>query len=152
MGASSIPLLLAGRFAASFYGCEKLVGATEFELVLKPDVESAKLLLMAVSKTFQQFGIRVGDGSDFASLAKPNYRVKPFSSIGNLEFFVAGDAAEFDQLLQSGTASHLSDGTAVTLVSLQGLLMLKERQVAVAKHILEYKVRDLERLRALTPV
>lgn len=149
---SGVPLVLAGWSAANFYGCRGLLVAQEYEVIIKPGIENAKLLFGAVNKIFTQFGLRVGDDGDFAALANPHYRVRPFSSIGNLEFVVAGDENEFDQLLQSGTAANLADGIAVTYVSLQGLLMLKTRQFDMAIYKFNKKNRDLVRLRALQAI
>ena len=146
---SGVPLVLAGWGAANFYGCRGLLLAQEYEVIVKPGIENAKLLFNAVNRIFTQFGLRVGDDGDFAALAEPHYRVRPFSSIGNLVFVVAGDENEFDQLLQGGTGASLDDGTAVTFVNLQGLLMLKERQLELATHMHDYKVNDLGRLKAL---
>lgn len=146
---AGVPLLLKGSLVTLIHGFAKLRTSSKFELLLKPDIASAKNFLMALETIKLENITKVWNEISTDYLIAPNSRVKPFPEFADFEFLVADSDIEFDRQLQNSFHYQLLNGPLLMLVSLPDMLSSMEKQVSLLQHKIGYKSRDLKRLREL---
>ena len=149
LAAVGVPFLLSGGIAAEFYECKKPETSTKYEVLLRPDVVSLDSLVSALSPILDQNGVKNIRDVFIENLTKLNSKMRQFPLIGGFEILMTSSESEFDRQLQNSFDCNLLNGPPLKLLSLPDFLAHREKQVAFWQHMIDYKLRDLTRLKEL---
>ncbi len=141
-----VPVLISGRAAEKFHGCEIISTSFELELILKPDLNCAVGFTKALGKLLRDYGLQGGDAQDAAKLSTPGFRFKPFPTSQGIDILVAESGLLFDEMLSRSTASDI-DGLSMLILSAEDIYQLKQRYAEYwhKKHLKH--LADLQRLK-----
>lgn len=141
-----VPVLVSGRVAEKFRGCEIIPSSFDFELILKPDLNCAVGFTKALGKLLRDFGLQGGDAQDAAKLATAGFRFKPFPTSEGIDILVAESGLLFEEMLSRSTAMDF-EGLSLLILSAEDIFQLKQKYADYwyKKYLKHYA--DLQRLK-----
>lgn len=141
-----VPILVSGKIAERFHGCESVATSHELELILKPDKISAAIFAKSLGSFLRDFGLRGGKVEDTTKLSTPGFRFKPLPNSNGIDILVAENIEVFDKMLSRSSTADL-DGLLLPVICLEDIYYLKQDYAVywLGKH--QKHLSDLLRLK-----